>query len=210
MIGNSAQKSRAFTLVEMMITLGLVAIVYAITSGILLQIARFSKEGRRVAQSRFELLTQVETLRYQLRTLVYPDDFVALSGRRSGLKGRDTITFLTTSGRKLKGLVEVGYKIEETVDPDSAQPTHSLFYREFPFRRSELRRLDEQQEGKWEAVLTGIDAFEFEYTSNRTSWQKEWTEESPPVAIRVSIRRVQPNSDKIAFEVTPGIASNRW
>ena len=203
-------KGRAFTLAEMMITLGLVALVYLMVSGILLQIARYSKNGRQVAASRYELLSQVEVLRYQLRGLSYPGTFVSLSGQRTGLQGRDTVRFLTTSGRKLKGLVEVGYKIEESVDPDTSEATTSLLYREFPFRRLELRELFEQQEGPWEVVLSDVDSFELEYSSDGSSWQKEWTEETAPTAIRVSLQRTKPSTDKIAFEVTPGVSSKRW
>lgn len=213
-------RQRGFTLFEMLITLALVALIYTMISTILVQIARYVRIGREVAEERHRLLTEVETLRYQLRTLYLPDSAVGLKGERTPEEGRDWIRFLTTSGRNRRGVVEVGYKVDTFQDPVTGKPRTGLFYREFPFARAELRSLDEQQEGPWQKVLDGVETFSLEYTSTGQVWQKEWEATTAPQLIRIRmIRRVQTDADhsknqirgdRFVFEVTPGVGAKRW
>lgn len=193
----------------MMLTLALVTLLYTIMSTILVQVASYVKVGRQIAESRLSFLSEVDILRYQLRSLHYPSSTVAMLGAPGSLKGRDQIRFLTTRGRKLRGVVEVGYKIETYQDPQAGEKT-GLYYREFPFRRQVLRSLDESSEGPWRLVLPDVSMLFFEYSTTGTAWQREWEGTEAPRMVRIRIRRSEPNHDSFVFDVTPGEGAARW
>ncbi len=205
-------RSRAFTLAEMMLTLALVALMYTMVTTILVQIARYARTGREVAEQRLLFLKQVERLRYQLRSIHYPKGVPGLMGLRTSIAGRNTLRFYTAYGELHKGVVEVGYKIESYVDskhPEKGERL-GLFYREFPFRRQEMRTLDEFEEARWQLVLPDTDKFSLEYSASGQSWQKEWEDETPPRIIRVRIQRIPELRDRFHFDVTPGEGAGRW
>lgn len=205
-------RSGAFTLIEMMLTLALVALLYAMISTILVQIASYVRIGRETAEQRFVFLREIEILRYQLRCLHYPTSAVGMLGTRGLVKGRDSVRFLTTRGRKHPGVVEVGYKIEAYTDPQHPERGErlGLYYREFPFRRGQLRELDEFEDGRWELLLPDTELFALEYSTSGTAWQKEWDGTLPPRIVRLRLDRMAPNKDRIAFDVTPGEGAGRW
>ena len=203
--------SRGFTLAEMMLTLGLVALLYTLISGVLIQVSRYVRDGREVARNRHELLSSVEEIRYQMRSLYYPTETVGLEGMRTAVDGRDVLKLLTTNGREHKGVVEVTYRIDNYEDPDDpARSGPALYYREFPFHRRRLRTLDPNQEAEWQLYLRDVGAFELEYSTAGTVWQKEWDGLTPPGRIRVRIERVGKSHDKLSFDVTPGVGAGRW
>lgn len=200
-----------FTLAEMMLTLALVSLVYTMISTILIQISRYVRSGRQVAQQRQELLSTVEELRYQMRSLYFPAEGVGLIGQRSPLDGRDSLRFTTSNGRTHKGIVEVGYQINDYVDPgDETKNAPALYYREFPFRRREMRTLDIHQEAIWKPYLKKVEVFQVEYSAGGTQFQRSWEQASPPSRIRVRLERFGENGDKITFDVTPGVGAARW
>lgn len=200
-----------FTLAEMMLTLALVAVVYGMISTILIQISRYVKSGREVARERHRLLKGVEELRYQLRSLYYPNGSPGLIGQRTPLDGGDTLRFITTNGRIHKGVVEVGYQLERIPNPeDPSDQSTNLYYREFPFRRQELRTLTPQQEATWEVMMPNVELFELEYSSGGQVWQREWDAPQAPAQIRVRLARGGENRDRIMFAVTPGVGAGRW
>lgn len=209
---------RGFTLLEMMVTLVLVALVYTMVSTILVQVARYVRIGREVAADRHQLLTEVEVLRYQLRTLYYPNAAVGMLGERTPDVGRDQLRFLTTKGRFQRGVVEVGYKIDKYENLETGKTETALYYREFPFARDQLRSLDEQQEGPWQRVLDGVETFSLEYSSTGQVWQKEWEGTLPPARVRIRLIRRgsserdegKVRGDRFVFEVTPGMGASRW
>lgn len=204
--------SRAFTLVEMLLTLALVAMLYTMITSILVQVARHVRVGREIASQRYEFLREIEVLRYQLRALHYPSATVGLLAMRGAVKGRDSIRFLTSRGRKYRGVVEVGYKIEGYVDPKDPQSGErfGLFYREFPFRRQQMRGIEEFEEGRWELLLPNTNLLSLEYSTSGEAWQREWDGTLAPRVIRVRIDRAEPSKDRFAFDVTPGMGAARW
>lgn len=200
-----------FTLAEMMLTLGLVALIYTMISTILVQVSRYVKNGRQVARQRHEMLKAVESLRYQLRSLYYPTSGAGLLGARTPVEAQDSLRFLTTNGRVHNGVVETGYRIQEYVDEESPERNGaSLYYREFPFRRKEFRTLDPHQESPWKLYLRNVDVFELEYSSGGNTFQREWDTPAPPRTIRVRLERGGESRDRIQFEVTPGVGAQRW
>lgn len=219
------KRTRAFTLIEMLLTLGLVALVYTMVSSILVQIARYVKDGRRVAQSRYELLSTVEDLRYQLRSLYIPEGDPCISGSVSTAEEWDVLRFLTTNGQTHKGVVEVGYQVRseapttksedetegEDEESNNAEKLSALYYREFRFRQRELRPLDEFQEAPWKVRLPNVSVFNLEYSAGSAAdWKPTWDQPEPPQTIRILIKRGGNNHDEIVFEVTPGVTANRW
>lgn len=202
----------AFTLIEMMMTLALVALLYTMVSGILVQVARYVRNGRQVAEERYQFLREIETLRYQLRSLHYPSSAEGMIGMRGNIKGRDSVRFYTSRGRHYPGIVEVGYKIESYVDPkDPGQGEQfGLFYREFPFRRETMRSMDEFEEGRWELLLPQTGLLSLEYSASGQAWQKEWEGTLAPRIIRIRVDRAAPSNDRFAFDVTPGEGAARW
>ncbi len=202
-------QSFGITLMEMMITLGLVVLVYTMITTVLVQVARFVKDGRKVAAERHLFLNEVETLRYQLRTLYYPPKEIGLIGERTPINGRDSLRFLTVTGRKYRGVVEVGYQVQTYFDEEGDQKI-GLFYREFPFRREEMRTLDDHEEGRWSLLLDNAEMFSLEYSNTGQDWQKEWEGQTPPRLVRVRLQRSAPTQDRFVFDVTPGIGAGRW
>lgn len=206
------RRSGGFTLVEILLTLGLVGLLYTMTSGILIQIARYTKTGRQVAVERHALLSTVEMLRYQLRSLYRPSNLPGLLGTRTPLDGRDAVRFLTANGVRHEGIVELGYWVEESGRLGAENDDESgngLYQREFPFRRHEFRGFEHYDEGRLSRVLSNVERFELRYSAADSVWQREWEEEQPPTTIRVRILRSEPN-DEITFDVTPGIGATRW
>jgi len=210
------KKSRGpgFTLAEMMLTLGLVALVYALVSTILVQISRYVADGRKVARERYEFLNTVEILRYQLRSLYYPGATPGLMGARTQTDGQDSLRFLTTNGRTHKGVVEAGYRVQPRTDraEDDAHEglAPALFYREFRFRRAEFRTLDPHSEAPWKVLLDNVDVFEISYSAGGETWQREWEAPESPRRIRLRLGRGVNSNDSIVFDVTPGIGAPRW
>lgn len=204
------RRKRAFTLAEMMLTLGLVALLYTMISTIVIQISRYVRNGREVAQERRALLSTVESVRYQLRSLYYPSGAPGLLGQRSALQGRDNLRFLTTNGVTNRGVVEGSYRIDKLTNSNQEEETTGLFYREFPFRRQEFRSLDAQDEAEWTLTLPNVSRFELEYSSDGAIFQREWDETTPPNRIRLRIARGGANRDSMVFDVTPGIGAGRW
>ncbi len=211
MIRSSTKSGRGVTLTEMLLTLGLVALAFTLLTTTLIQIARYVRDGRRVATERTQLLRTVEDLRYQLRSLYYPAESGApgLSGMRGIESNRDTLRFLTAHGRRNRGVVEVGYRLANTELEDGTEGM-ALQFREFPFRRDELRSLDEQLEAPWALKLSAVDSFQVEYSTTGVEWQREWQEASPPRVVRIRIVRSPPSRDRFVFDVTPGIGAGRW
>lgn len=201
-----------FTLVEMMLTLALVAILYTMISGILVQVARYVRVGREIAAQRHLFLREVEALRYQMRSLHYPASAVGMVGLRGTVKGRDSVRFLTSRGRHHRGVVEVGYKVESYIDDEDPQRREhfGLFYREFPFRRELMRSMDEFEEGRWELLLKDVDLLTVEYSSSGQAWQREWDGTVAPRLVRIRIDRAEPSHDTFTFDVTPGEGAARW
>jgi prepilin-type N-terminal cleavage/methylation domain-containing protein len=206
-----ASGKKGFTLAEMLLTLALVALVYTMISTILIQISRYVKSGREVAQQRRQLLRTVEELRYQLRSLYYPAGAIGLSGTRSPTDGWDTLRFITTNGRIHKGVVEASYEIQEYRDEENPKETSTaLYYREFPFRRREFRPMGIHQEAPWKVYLKNVDVFEIQYSSGSGAWQREWELPQSPGRIRVRLERGDSSPDRIVFDVTPGLGAGRW
>lgn len=202
---------KGFTLAEMLLTLGLVALVYTLVSTILIQMSRYVKDGRIVAQRRLEFLRGVEYMRYQFRSLYVPPTSKGLEGLRSPTEGQDTVRFLTTNGKTHKGVVEVGYRIMDYVDDkDPKNNGPALYYREFPFARQELRTLDPQQEGPWKVFMRDVDVFELQYSNGGTLWQREWDLAVAPSIVRIHIERGGKSRDRMVFDVTPGMGASRW
>lgn len=195
-----------------MLTLALVAMMFGMVTSVLVQVARYVRVGREVAEKRHAFLRDIEILRYQLRSLHYPASAVGLLGLRGSVKGRDSVRFLTARGRNNPGVVEVGYKIETYVDPKKPSEGEKLglFYREFRFRRQEMRSIDEFEEGRWELLLPETDFLAFEYSTTGEVWQKEWEGTVAPRLIRLRIDRAAPSNDRFAFDVTPGEGAARW
>lgn len=210
-IGTRHNRGGGFTLVEMMLTVALVALIYTLISTILIQIARYVKTGSVVARQRVKLLRSVEEIRYQLRSLYYPSAQVGLMGKRTSTDGRDSLVFSTTNGRTHRGVVEACYQIQEYTDAEDPKKNGlALYYREFPFRRRELRTLEPHNEAAWEPYLKNVDIFECEYSVGGGVWQREWEAVQPPQRVRVRIERSGENHDRIVFDVTPGIGAARW
>lgn len=218
MLKVNRDSSYAFTLAEIMLTLALVALLYTMVTTILVQISRYVRSGREVAEHRLNLMREVETLRYQLRSLYVPspsEGLIAsgLIGAKSPVKARDTLRFYTTKGRRYRGVVEVGYKIDSYVDEKEPEHTEhlGLFYREFPFRTAnDMRLMDEMEDGPWQLVLKDADRLLLAYSATGDVWQQEWSEINPPRAIRVQLYRTQALKDHLDFEVTPVVGSGRW
>ncbi|MCA9791671.1 MAG: prepilin-type N-terminal cleavage/methylation domain-containing protein, partial [Candidatus Eremiobacteraeota bacterium] len=115
---------RGFTLVEVLVALGLVILIYALVGFTTLQVARYTRRSQEAANRKTRLISASNQLRWQLRCLAAPTGAQALAGQRTDTEGRDRLRFLTSRPAKDRGVVEVAYEIQEVDD----KPT--LMYRE--------------------------------------------------------------------------------
>ncbi len=123
---------KGFTLVELMITLGLVALVMSIIYGVILSTIRSAstiEEGMQGVEVGPAILAQVRQVLEGVILLDPEEEQFLGQNKESGGKDRDRIDFLTTTmayeredpeaERKFYGLNEVGYQLRDNPDDNS-------------------------------------------------------------------------------------------
>ena len=201
---------RGFTLAEILMSMGVVILIYALLGFTTIQIARFTRNAGESAQHRMRLLKAAESLRWQLRCLGLSGSTPPLKSLRGDKEGRDQLRFYTYLGQESKGLVEVGYQVrEEEPEETGEDPKLLLSYREFPYRiKDGLRSMDDFLEGPWKSTELEVTLFTLEFSLDGQVWQREWDLEDAPRFARVKLKDNQEH--ELEFEVAIGVSSERW
>lgn len=202
------RRSSGITLIEVMVSMGVVVLLYAVMGFTTIQIANFTRQGGERARHKARMMKLSEQLRWQLRCLQEVPGQIPLKASAGGRDGRAELRFYTHSGYKFRGVVEVGYRIQEVFAEGGAREL-ALVYREFPFADSKgLRALLDHQNGPWEPVEVGVSAMKLEFSNEGRLWQRDWEEDKAPTFVRIYLE--DQNGQSVVFDVSPGVRGKRW
>lgn len=195
-----------FTLAEVLVTLGVVILLYALVSYTTVQLSRAARSGTRAAAERLEVLKAAEQLRWQLRCL-YPGGDEPLRGQRgSGEDNQDLLMFLTARTGSAEGVAEVGYRVARD---EAGQPY--LAYREFPYVPAHpLQAADLPEVAPWKPLARQVTGLRLDYSAEPEGevWQREWGGKRGPSRVRVTL--VLRDGRPCSFVVFPGAEAQRW
>ncbi len=201
-------RNRGFTLIEVTIAMAVVALLYALLAFTTVQIARFTRDGGERALHKARLMELSERIRWQLRCLQPIAGQESLRSSAGDQAGRARLRFYTSQGKAHKGVVEVGYRVEEIYDKEGGKSL-TLVYREFPFADPEgLRSLTDQQDAPWEPLEPKIVSFELAFSHEGVLWQRDWDESEAPIFVRIKLQ--DELGEIVSFDVSPGVRSKRW
>ncbi|MEZ6187288.1 MAG: type II secretion system protein GspJ [Planctomycetota bacterium] len=192
---------RGFTLIELMVTMAITALVFAMVAGILLSVIG--------ASERVELELRYEKRGYGALTLIRRDlsgvfayglGKVAFKGEDDEKDGQaaDTLSFVTSSrvlppdeDGKVPRLIEVGYKVDSADDLGSE--TLVLY------RRAEALEGDPLTGGDYVELLSEVESFSIEYLNPKTKeWDEKWTEgELLPLAVKITLELMLDEVERI-------------
>lgn len=246
-LDRTGRTARAFTLLEMMLAMGLAVLTMSILSFTVLRLNATARTSEERFNRKAHLIAHAEEIRWQLRCL-YSGGYDSsannpashtepgtikkdLYGKRTGTEGHDFIFFNTTYLPKRnynvnktsstsseaapakgsvfaavqQGTYEVGYCILE--DTKSRQPY--LAYRQFPWvDRMGLHDNIDVNMAPWRPLDYNIVGLKVEYSTNNETWQAEWTEDSAPEFVRITLTPKE--GDPFVTQVSPMVVSDRW
>jgi len=197
-----------FTLLEVMLTVGLALMVIGLTFTTLYYSAKASREARINTNVDFELMKIYAQMRQQLLNMYIPRDQSApVKGRKTKDEHRDELYFFTASPVMGKGIVEAAYAIK---GGDTGTPY--LAYREFACQaRLQVEESDDNpaikqlQEEKWRTLSPGIRGLSLQFTE-KEAITEEWDTNRVPQKIEVTLWYTADREDRgVSFTVTPGL-----
>lgn len=197
-----ARERRRFTLIEMMLSVALTALIFAMIGGVLLSVIQArdgvedmllqDKGGYGVLNTLRRDLTGVYA--YQLGSLAFRGEDKEQNGRPA-----DELHFVTTadvaeadeSGRKPR-LVEVGYRMKEADEGDAI-----VLFR----RASGLEGDPLTGGGAYTAIYQQVWSLDITYLDMEKNWVEKWEDpESLPLAVKVVLELLPDEVEKIAAE----------
>ena len=203
---NSNRKIPGFTMLELLVVVGLALLVLTLVFGTLFYGGKSAAKTRAEIVKKSEVLKQFHRIRFQLLNLYKPQRGALLLGEE-GMKVRNSeVYFVTTTLKYSKGVGEAGYRMMT-----DSNGNKYLAYTEFPYPRKEDERFAvNNQLDKWHVASTLIQGLTVEY-KKRGEWVKEWDDKSPPGSIRVILwyegEDVERTLIPYTFMVVPGIES---
>lgn len=193
---------RGFTLIEMMLSVALTALIFAMIGGVLLSVIQArdgvedmllqDKGGYGVLNTLRRDLTGVYA--YQLGALAFKGEDKEQNGRPA-----DELHFVTTadvaeadeSGRKPR-LVEVGYRMKEADEGDAI-----VLFR----RASGLEGDPLTGGGPYSAIYQKVWSLDITYLDKDKNWQEKWEDpKNLPLAVKVVLELLPDEVEKIAAE----------
>jgi len=198
---------RGFTLIELMVTMAITALVFAMVSGILISVIS--------ASERVELELRYEKRGYGALTMIRRDlsgvyayglGGIGFKGENEDVNGQDAdVLNFVTSARvippdeegKVPRLIEIGYKVEASDPvPGSSKEPLILYRRAVKFEGEPLKG------GDYVELLSGIESFNLEYLDPKTQeWVEKWTEaELLPLAVKITLELELDEKERIRAE----------
>jgi len=216
---------RGFSLLEILLVMGLVSLLMSILLSVVVQMARMTRTTTQAALRRKHWIEASEVLRWQLRSLHLPPrgkeapkNAIAVGlvgtpetplwGEPGQSEGRDSLSFLTTAPKRQKGVCEVGFSLRPR--NSASGNSFDLVYREFPLRnRAGLHPVGlDSSEAPWKVLLDDVSHLSVDYSDDGWIWRRDWSETNIPQRIRIHLEaRSLPALD---FQVTPGSGGGRW
>lgn len=203
---NSNNRNRGFTLLEVIVVIGLSVMVLTLVYGTLFYGGKNAAKARADIVKKNEILRQFHRIRFQLLNLYTPDSGVSLQGEEGIREYRSELYFITSSLKYNKGVGEVGYKM--MTDSDGSE---YLGYTEFPYPREDRFAVNNQLD-KWYIASPLIKGLTVEYLQG-ADWVNKWKEKKPPESIRVilwyegEVTGREPELLPYTFMVSPGVTS---
>ncbi|MFN8613986.1 MAG: hypothetical protein U0931_41020 [Vulcanimicrobiota bacterium] len=212
---------KGFTLFEVLLVAGLVALLSGMLLTVVVRVARLTRTATQASLRRKHWIDAIEVLRWELRNIFQPAQApvptnvvsvglvgtadTPLWGEPGSTEGHDTLTFLTTQPRKQKGVSEVAFRLQKR----SSGNGFDLGYREFPLRsRLGLHGPQDLPEAPWSILLDDVTHLSIDYSEDGWLWKRDWTLASCPRRVRVHLEANKlPGID---FQVTPGMGGGRW
>jgi type II secretory pathway component PulJ len=197
-----------FTLIEMLVTVGLAVMVIALTFSSLYYSARASRDSRIRTNLDFEFMKVFAQMRQQLINFyLSPVQESSLLGVKGKEERTDELHFFTASPVIGRGIVEAAYGIRKSEDDKSY-----LVYKEFPYTRKleilESTMAPQFDEDRWRKVTDAVVGLSFDYESNEKLFD-EWKDNRPPDRIIVALWYTAEQEVKsFTFSVTPGIIAS--
>lgn len=193
-------RRRGFTLIEVLMTVALTAMVFAMIGGILLSVINASENIEKQLASEKAGYGILSTIRRDL-TGLYAYDLGGLAFKgvdnTEGGKDADTLHFVTTAdsatsadGTKPK-LVEVGYRLR--MDNEIL----GLYRRAGAFEGDPISSGESYTE-----IFAGLHSFNVQYMDpDNKEWKDEWTDaEKLPLAVKVTIELALTEGERIAAQ----------
>lgn len=198
----TGRNKKGFTLIEVLITLGLTAIVLGLAYSSLYYTFKASGATRERLKEEFELMRVYSQLRQELLSLyISPHRKNSLVGKKGAEEKRAEIHFLTAAPILNSGVAEAGLKIEQ----DRETNRYFLAYEEFPFPGR-----DDFLQGEFYKLSDLITGLEIEYMEREDKFL-EWDRPDLPEKIRITLWYVSgKNDENFSFVVKPGLRAEKW
>lgn len=221
------RSSWGFTLLELMIAVGLAAVVYSLVSLTTVQLSRTVRTAEEKGQLKRSIIMAAEQMRWQIRCLYYDKKAAAhavkaasnnlpgtlgnvgLYGQRGHEQDAGVLLFRTTAVPKrggvfTNGTVEVGYCILK--DKDGSR---YLAYRQYPWvDRLGLHTEAQDPNAEWTVLSKEITGLSVEYSKDGELWMQEWTMEEVPLFVRFTLHLAKGGS--LEVDAAPAQVSPRW
>jgi hypothetical protein len=204
-LSKPSRAGAGFTLIEMVVTIGLTLMVITLTFSSLYYSARASRDSRMRTNLDFELMKVFAQMRQQLVNFyICPLQETSMLGVKGKEDHTDELHFFTASPIVGRGIVEAAYGIRKSED----ERTY-LVYKEYPYTRKieivESTLEPRFDEDKWRKVSDAIVGLSFGYQSEEKIYD-EWKDKKPPDRIIVSLwYTAEKDVQSFTFSVTPGI-----
>jgi type II secretion system protein J len=192
-----------FTLIEVMVTMAILAVVLVMVGGILISVVDSSERIEAMLHTEKAGYGVLSTLRRDLTGVyAYALGAPAFRAEDKDIAGKpaDQLSFVTTAhvlpdvdGKPAPALAEVGYKLREAEDRARGL---TLFRRATPLEGDPLTG------GDYVEVFTGIDSLDLSYWDpDAKQWKPTWDEtDALPVAVKIDLKLAITEEERLAAE----------
>ena len=191
---------KGFTLIEVLVTIGLILLVLSLAGSSLYFIIRSTTDSRILLYENREIMKVYGQMRQQLLSLyLSPHRNLSIRAIRGESEGQDEIIFLTSAPLYSSGIAQAGYMIKKNEKGEKY-----LVYSEFPyvlkedFAPAETRVLSK--------MVNGLKIRCFENFIPADNWEKAGF----PDKIEITLFLADRGKNRFTFTVTPGISSKLW
>jgi len=191
---------KGFTLIEILVTVGIIVLVLSLAGGSLFYILRSSSESRKTLYQKREIMKTYAQLNNQLLCIYLSSNKTyALKGLPGATNGEDEIHFLTASPIFSDGIAEVGYGLIKNQKGEIL-----LGYSEIPFPVK-----GDYAEAKMLPLTPVIKGLKFRYLNQGITLDR-WEETTPPEKIEITFWLDNEGKQTFSFNIRPANRALFW